>query len=388
MKRFPLNTIGQLSARIPPRLLCGPGPSNCNPRVHAAMALPQLGHLDPDFMTIMEDTKALLRYTMQTENVFTLPVSGTGSAAWEAAVANLTRPGDIHLVFVSGYFGLRHIDMAPRYGATIIREDVPWGTAFDTDYICNSIRKHKPDLVWICLAETSTGVLQPLEGVGECCRSLDKECLLLVDSVTGLGGVPFFCDQLKIDACYSGGQKCLSAPPGASPLTLGPRALHRMSQRKDSVKNWYLDMNSIAKYLFAEKGAPRQYHHTAPIINVYAIREALTIIAEEGLEETWKRHQETGDYFIKLIEEMGLEPVVKDPKIRLPNLITIKVPSGVDAAKVVTHCREKFNIEIGTCLGELAGKAWRVGLMGYNSRKDVALTVAAALKDALHYSGF
>nr|AND95621.1 Alanine-glyoxylate aminotransferase [Chromera velia] len=388
VQKNPIKEVGNLNP--PTRLLCGPGPGNAHPRVHAAMSLPQIGHLDPAFMALVEDLKALLRYVWQTDNEFTIPVSGTGSAAWEAAVANLTSPGDVHLTCVNGYFGERHCDMASRYGAKVERLERPWGEAFTLAEITAAMEKTKPQILWLCYAETSTGIRQPMEGIAELCRK--HECLLMLDTVTAIGGVPLYLDKWGVDACYAGTQKCLSCPPGVAPLTLGPRALAKMAKRAEKgekVANWYLDMTMIQKYLVAAAGAPRVYHHTAPISMVYAFREALTLIAEEGLEEVWKRHSDTAEYFWGLMADMGLEMLVKDPNERLTSLHTVKVPEGINAAEAVKHCREKFRIEIGGGLGAaLSGKIWRIGLMGFNSRKEIALQVAAALKDALMAQGW
>ncbi|CEM02003.1 unnamed protein product [Vitrella brassicaformis CCMP3155] len=384
----PIAEVGRLDP--PTRLLCGPGPGNAHPRVHAAMSIPQIGHMDPAFLDIVEDLKKLLRYAWQTENVFTIPVSGTGSAAWEAAVANVTSPGDIHLTCVSGYFGERHCDMASRYGADVRRIEKPWGEVFTLDEIKKAVAEHKPQVLWICYAETSTGARQPLDGIADVCHA--NNCLFMLDTVTAIGGVPLFLDKSGVDICYAGTQKCLSCPPGVAPLTIGPRALKKMEDRAakgEKVANWYLDMTMIQKYIVAPEGAPRVYHHTAPISMVYAMREALTLIAEEGLENCWKRHQETAEYFWGLIEAAGMEMLIPNKEHRLPSLHTVKVPQGIDAGKVVKHMREKFQIEIGGGLGaQLSGKVWRIGLMGYNSRKEVALTIVAALKDALVAQGW
>ena len=374
----------------PKRLLCGPGPGNAHPRVHAAMSLPQVGHMDAAFLQCAEELKGLLRYAWQTENAFTIPVSGTGSAAWEAAVANLTAPGDKHLVLVNGYFGQRHSDMASRYGAEVIELTKPWGDVFTVEEIDEACAKHKPQLIWVAHAETSTGACQPhLKEISDIARAYDA--LLLADTVTSIGGLPILIDEWGIDAAYAGGQKCLSCPPGIAPLTFGDRALEKMEQRQkkgDVVKNWYLDMNMIQKYLVTNDfGTPRVYHHTAPIVMAYAFREALTILAEETLEASWQRHRDTAEFFWDRLAAISLEPHVPYEN-RLPSLTTVKIPPGIDGAKVVTHLRENYQIEIAGGLGELNGVVWRIGLMGYNSRKENALLVASALQDALAQQGF
>mmetsp|Transcript_21304 Transcript_21304/g.66785 ORF Transcript_21304/g.66785 Transcript_21304/m.66785 type:complete len:443 (+) Transcript_21304:68-1396(+) len=373
----------------PKRLLCGPGPGNAHPRVHAAMSLPQVGHMDAAFLQCAEELKSLLRYAWQTENPFTIPVSGTGSAAWEAAVANLTSPGDTHLVLVNGYFGNRHCDMASRYGARVERLDKPWGEVYSVEEVEKAVKEHKPDVIWVAHAETSTGACQPMAELGAIARKYGA--LLMADTVTSIGGLPVLVDEWGIDACYAGGQKCLSCPPGIAPLTLGERALEKMTARNEAgekVANWYLDMNMIKAYLVTNDfGTPRVYHHTAPISMAYAFREALKILAEEGLEASWDRHRDTAEFFWNELDKAGLQCHVPYEH-RLPSLTTVKIPTGVDGARVVTHLREKFQIEIAGGLGELNGKVWRIGMMGYNSRKENALLVTNALRDALHHQGF
>jgi alanine-glyoxylate transaminase/serine-glyoxylate transaminase/serine-pyruvate transaminase len=373
----------------PKRLLMGPGPGNAHPRVHAAMSLPQVGHMDGAFLAAAEDIKTLLRYAWQTKNAFTVPCSGTGSAAWEAAVANLTSPGDTHLVLVNGYFGLRHCDMASRYGANIVKLEKPWGEVFSDDEVAAALAEHKPDTLLVAHAETSTGACQPMANLGDMCRDVD--CLLMADTVTSIGGLPVKLDEWGVDACYAGGQKALSCPPGIAPLTFGDRALRKMDERQargEVTANWYLDMNMIKQYLVVNDfGVPRVYHHTAPISMAYALREALTILAEEGLEASWARHRASAEFFWDELEKIGLECHVPWEH-RLPTLTTVKIPEGVDGGKVVTFLRENYNIEIAGGLGQLAGKVWRIGLMGYNSRKENAALVCAALRDALDAQGY
>jgi len=374
--------FGQLSP--PPRLMLGPGPSNAHPRVYTAMATPMVGHMDAHFIQLMEEAKELLRYTWQTKNPFTVPVSGTGSAAWEAAHANLTEYGDVTLCAVNGYFGERAVDMSSRYTNNVARIDRPWGEVFTIDEIKAAFEKYKPQLFWIAHAETSTGARQPLEGIADLCKQYD--CLLLTDTVTSIGGVPLFIDKWGIDAAYAGGQKALGIPPGMAPLTMGERALDKMSRRKEPVKNWYLDMNMIRKYMLAEGNAPRSYHHTAPISMLYAFREGLKVLSEETLEQSWQRHRENGELFWEGLKEIGLEPHV-DYKYRLPTLTTVKIPDGVDGKQVVNHCLQNYNIEIAGGLGQLAGKVWRIGFMGYNSKKENVLTLLGAFKTALKEQG-
>jgi alanine-glyoxylate transaminase / serine-glyoxylate transaminase / serine-pyruvate transaminase len=356
---------------VPPRLLLGPGPSNPPSRVLQAMAVHTVGHLDPTFIKIMKETQELLRYAWQTDNQFTIPVSGTGSAAMEAAVANCVEPGDTVLIGVNGYFGERLCDMASRYGAVVRRMDIPWGEVFDPLEIAAALEEHRPTVLGLIHAETSTGALQPLKGIGKLCREFD--CLFLLDTVTSLGGVPVFLDRRHVDISYSGSQKCLSCPPGASPLSLGPRALDRLQGRKSKVHNWYLDMTMVGKYW----GEERTYHHTAPVNMIYGLHEALRIVAEEGLAERWERHRETAEMLWAGLSNLGVECHVAHEH-RCPSLTTALVPEGIDAEAVRRFLLTRYNIEIGGCFGPLAGKAWRIGLMGHNARREnVALLLAA-----------
>jgi alanine-glyoxylate transaminase/serine-glyoxylate transaminase/serine-pyruvate transaminase len=368
-------SFSQLS--VPPRLLLGPGPSNAHPRVLQAMGMRQLGHLDPEFLEIMDRIQELMRYVWQTENEVCIPVSGTGSAAMEAAIANLVEPGDKVLIAVNGYFGLRMADMAERYGAEVVMIRKPWGKAFSLREISEAVVTNKPVLLGIVHAETSTGVRQELEGLGELCRA--NHALLLVDTVTSMGGVPLFIDDWKIDAAYAGSQKCLSCPPGISPLTIGDRAMEKIGARPGKVKNWYLDLSMLTKYW----GRERTYHHTAPISMTYGLYEALRLVAEEGLEARWERHRNNAGLLVDELRRIGLKPFVSD-EIRLSSLITVKVPEEVDPKRVSNSLLDDYNIEIGNGLGELAGKIWRIGLMGFNSRPENVAVLVAALEKILN----
>jgi alanine-glyoxylate transaminase/serine-glyoxylate transaminase/serine-pyruvate transaminase len=362
---------------VPSRILLGPGPSNAHPRILQALGMRQIGHLDPHFLKMMDEVQELLRYAFQTENRFTIPVSGTGSAAMEAAVCNITEPGDKVLIGVNGYFGSRLVDMAGRYGAEVQQMNRPWGEVFTLEEIKQGLEKYRPQVLGLVHAETSTGARQPLEGIGELCR--EHNCLLLVDTVTSLGGVPLFVDEWKLDAVYSGSQKCLNCPPGIAPLTFGEHAVARIKARKTKVANWYLDMTMLMNYWGS---GTRTYHHTAPINMNYALREALRIVAEEGLPARWKHHQENAETFWNGLQDMGLECHVSKEH-RLPSLSTVRIPGGVDGKAVQSYLLEKLNIEIAGGLGELAGKVWRVGLMGYNSHPANVLLILYALKTAL-----
>jgi alanine-glyoxylate transaminase/serine-glyoxylate transaminase/serine-pyruvate transaminase len=376
---MPINNTHRIQAGqldVPPRLLLGPGPSNAHPRVLQALSMRQVGHLDPKFIELMNEVQELLRYAWQTDNQFTIPVSGTGSAAMEASLANTVEPGDVVLVGVNGYFGLRLVDMAGRYGGDVRQIDKPWGGVFSLDDLRAGLEQHRPAILALVHAETSTGARQPLEGVADLCHEFD--CLLLVDSVTSLGGVPLMLDEWGVDVAYSGSQKCLSCPPGIAPLTLGPRAVEKLNNRQTKVANWYLDMSMLSKYW----GSERTYHHTAPINMNYALREALRLVAEEGLEARWARHQATAELFWDGLAEMGIECHVPHEH-RLPSLTTVRVPAGVDAKAVAGRLLREYNIEIAGGFGPLAGQIWRVGLMGFNSRPENVLLLLSALQEVL-----
>ncbi len=360
----------------PPRLLLGPGPSLVHPRVLRSMATPLIGHLDPYFLEIMGRTQVLLRYVFETENRLTVPISGTGSAAMEAAVANMVEPGDAVLVCINGYFGLRLVDMARRYGGEVRTIEKPWGEVFDVSEIAQALQANPAKVVAIVHAETSTGARQPMEGIADVVH--EHGGIIIVDAVTSLAGIPVQVDGDGIDVCYSGSQKCLSCPPGMSPITLSPRAEERLKARKIPVANWYLDLSMIQKYW----GEERTYHHTAPISSNYALYEALRIVAEEGLEARWKRHRDNAEILWDGLEEMGFSMHV-EPGFRLPMLTTARIPNGMDEVKVRKRLLEEYNIEIAGGLGELKGEVWRIGLMGYSSRKENVTLFLAALKDCV-----
>lgn len=361
----------------PKRLLLGPGPSNADPVVVAAMNHQPIGHLDPEYLRMMDEVQTLMRYAWQTNNELTYPVPGTGTAAMEATLANVVEPGDRVLVGVNGYFGHRLVDMAERYGAEVCTLNKPWGQVFSTQDIRDALKKQRPAILALVHAETSTGARQPLEEIGSICREFD--CLLIVDTVTSLGGVPIFLDEWQVDLAYSCSQKGLSCPPGVSPFTMGPRAVAKMERRQSKVKNWYLDASLLRKYW----GSDRTYHHTAPINLTYALREALRLLAEEGLEARWQRHQATAETFWEGLAVLGLECHV-EKAYRLPTLTTVKVPQDVDAKAVNKILLNTHNIEIGGGLGELGGKVWRIGLMGANSHLDRVETLLSALGQTLH----
>jgi alanine-glyoxylate transaminase / serine-glyoxylate transaminase / serine-pyruvate transaminase len=374
IKTNQLLTLNPLT--VPNRLLLGPGPCNANPTVLQAMSTNLLGHLDPAFLQIMDEIQSLLRYVWQTENPHTIAVSGTGSAAMEATIANSVEPGDVMLIGVAGYFGNRLVDMAGRYGADVRSISKPWGQNFSLEELRAAMATHRPKILGLVHAETSTGCRQPIEGVGELCREYD--CLLLLDTVTSLGGVPIHLDDWGVDLAYSCSQKGLGCAPGASPFTMSPRAMEKLLARKTKVPNWYLDMLLLGKYW----GVDRMYHHTAPINLYYGLREALRLISEEGIDNSWNRHQTNVEYLWSSLESIGLKLHVEQ-QYRLPTLTTVCIPEGVDGKAVAKQLLLEHNIEIGGGLGELAGKVWRVGLMGYNSKQDNVDRLIAALKQVI-----
>ncbi len=351
------------SISVPNRLLLGPGPSNSHPDVLKALALPPIGHLDPFYIDLMGEVQELLRYAWQTDNRLTLPMSGTGSAAMEATIANTVEPGDKILVAIKGYFGHRLVDMADRYRAEVSTIEKEWGKAFSIEEIESALIKYRPSILAMVHAETSTGVCQPLEGIGDLCRKYD--CLFLLDTVTSLGGVPLFLDAWGIDLAYSCSQKGLSCPPGLGPFTISPRAEKKLNSRLGKVPNWYLDVSLLNKYW----GSDRVYHHTAPVNMNFGIREALRLLSEEGLENAWNRHQLNARRLWEGFEKLGLDLYVKK-EIRLPTLTTVQIPKGVDGKAFTLHLLKNHGIEIGGGLGVLAGKVWRIGLMGYNSTSE------------------
>jgi alanine-glyoxylate transaminase/serine-glyoxylate transaminase/serine-pyruvate transaminase len=373
-------TLSELSP--PVRLLLGPGPSPVHPRVLRAMSTPLLGHLDPKFLEIMSEVQAQLRATFRTQNAFTIAVSGTGSAGMEAALVNVVEPGDAVVVAAAGAFGNRMVEIAGRAGGRVVKLEVPWGETCDLGRIEDALKKEgKVKAVAVVHAETSTGAHQPLEGLGRLCHQ--HGALLVVDTVTSLGGVPLEVDAWEIDACYSGTQKCLSCPPGLAPFTLSQRALDVVKSRKTKVQSWYLDASLVADYWSESK---RAYHHTAPISMVYALREALRLVLEEGLEPRWARHRRHSAALMAGLAALGCAPQAQEGH-RLPTLNCVKVPEGVDDGAVRRSLLQDHSIEIGGGLGPLAGKVWRIGLMGEGSRQENVLAVLAALEQAMSKAG-
>ncbi len=357
-----------------PRFLMGPGPSDVHSRVLKAMATPLIGHLDPQFIVMMDEVKAMLREVFRTKNEMTFAVSAPGSAGMEACLVNLLEPGDEALVCVNGVFGNRMSDIVERCGAKLRRIDAAWGTAIDPAQVKSALEQGSPKLVAIVHAETSTGVLQPLDEIGKLVH--DAGPLFVVDAVTSLGGVDVRVDDWGIDAIYSGTQKCLSAPPGLSPVSFNARAVEVVNRRKTKVQSWFLDIGLLRSYW---EGAKRAYHHTAPISSVYALREALRLVLEEGLEARFARHRRNHELLRDGLEELGCEFIVA-PEYRLPQLNTVKLPKGMEDASVRSQLLNDYNIEIGAGLGEFAGKAWRIGLMGCSSTENHINMLLSALK--------
>lgn len=358
------------------RVLLGPGPSMVHPRVLRAMAQPLVGHLDPQFLAVMGEVQELLRFVFQTRNRLTIPVSGTGSAGMEAALCNFIEPGDEVVIGVNGYFGERLCNMAQRYGATVRRLEKAWGEVFSPDEIEAELKKKPAKLVALVHAETSTGALQPMAGMADIVHRSGG--LLVMDCVTSLGGVPVQIDEWDIDIAYSGTQKCLSCPPGLSPLTVGERAAEVLRSRRSPVNNWYLDLTLIDRYW----GDSRTYHHTAPISMNYALREALRLVYEEGLENRFARHRRHAESLWAGLEELGFTMHVP-LEHRLPSLTTPRLPAGLNEQSIRSRLLSEYNIEIAGGLGELAGKVWRVGLMGYSSRRQNVTLLLAALKELM-----
>jgi alanine-glyoxylate transaminase/serine-glyoxylate transaminase/serine-pyruvate transaminase len=362
------------------RLLMGPGPSNVPARVLQAMSAPCIGHLDPYFLSVMDETQGLLRFLFQTENPLTIPVSGTGSAGMETCFVNLVEPGDEVVVCIHGVFGTRMADIVQRIGGVLITVEGEWGRAIDPEAVRKAVKGRSPKLLAIVHAETSTGVCQGLEDIAGIAH--EAGALFLVDMVTSLGGMKVSVDRTGIDAVYSGTQKCISCPPGLAPISFSAAAMDVLESRKSPVLSWYLDMSMVKSYW----GTERKYHHTAPINMIYAFREALRIIAEEGLEARFARHKQNHRALVAGIEAMGLTMLVPESE-RLPMLNAIRIPEGVDDLKVRRALLNDFGIEIGGGLGALQGKIWRVGLMGQSSYRNNVVLFLAALETILKAEG-
>jgi alanine-glyoxylate transaminase/serine-glyoxylate transaminase/serine-pyruvate transaminase len=379
-----MSTINPLDFRdINPgeRLLMGPGPSDVAARVLQALAAPCIGHLDPYFLATMNETQQLLRHLFQTANALTIPISATGSAGMEACFVNLVECGDEVAVAVNGVFGTRMCDIVNRIGGKLVKVECEWGRAVDPAAVAKAVKGCNPKVVAVVHAETSTGACTPLEDISRIAH--EAGALFLVDCVTSLGGMEVAIDKMNVDAAYSGTQKCISCPPGLSPVTFSANAIRALEHRQSPVVSWYLDLSMVRDYW----GSERKYHHTAPVNMVYAIREALRIIAEEGLAARFARHRLNHRALVAGLEAMGLSMLVPE-KERLPMLNAVCIPDGVNDAKVRKALLNDFAIEIGGGLGQFAGKVWRVGLMGHSCRRKNVFLFLSALETVLKAEGF
>jgi alanine-glyoxylate transaminase/serine-glyoxylate transaminase/serine-pyruvate transaminase len=372
--------VGELNP--PNRLMLTPGPSSVDPRVYRAMAAPLVGHLDPWFKGCMDDTQALLRHIFQTENRLTMPLSASGSGGIEASVLNTLEEGDEAIVCVNGLFSDRMAVIAGHTPAKVTRVEAPYGKVVDPEDVRRAGKGKKIKMVGLAQGETSSGVLTELDGFRKVADELGA--LLVVDAVASLAAVPLHIDNQRIDICFSGTQKAISAPPGMSPITVSPRAEEAFRNRKTKVQSWYFDLTTAMNYW----GQERLYHHTPPISLIYGLREAMRIVIEEGLEARWERHRVNQMALIAGLEAMGLQLLVKKPAERLPTVTAVMIPDGVDDAKVRDQLLDEFNIEIAGGLGPLKAKIWRVGLMGHCSQKPYVLLFLAALEKVLLDHGF
>ncbi|XOV79479.1 MAG: pyridoxal-phosphate-dependent aminotransferase family protein [Aestuariibacter sp.] len=363
----------------PRRTLMGPGPSDVNPQVLAALAKPTIGHLDPLFIGLMEEVKELLQYAFQTNNEFTIAVSAPGSAGMETCFVNLVEPGEKVIVCINGVFGGRMKENVTRCGGEAIVVEQAWGRAVDPDAVEDALKAH-PDAKFLAFvhAETSTGACSDAKTL--CALAQKYDCLSIVDAVTSLGGIELRVDEWGIDAIYSGSQKCLSCVPGISPVSLSPKAVEKIKQRKTPVQSWFLDQTLVMGYWSGE--GKRSYHHTAPVNSIYALHESLLLLQQETLPAAWERHQMQHAQLAAGLQELGLEFVVPESE-RLPQLNTVTIPDGIDDAQVRNYLLNEFNLEIGAGLGAFAGKAWRIGLMGYGAKSENVALCLAALKKAL-----
>src|SRR4051812_10484350 len=360
----------------PVRTLLGPGPSDIHPRVLAALSRPTVGHMDPYYLQIMDELQSMLQQVFRTKNRLTMAISGTGSAGQEATVLNLVEPGDKVLVCVNGVFGGRLADMAERAGGEVSKIERPWGEVFFVAEIKDALARVKPKIVAIVMAETSTGAWQPIEEIAAAVR--DAGAMLILDTVTALGGIPVEIDRWQIDAVYSGTQKCLGCPPGLAPVSFSERAVQKILSRKEKVRSWYLDVSLIANYW----GGDRVYHHTAPINMTYALHESLRLVLEEGLENCFARHRKNHLALKAGLAAIGIEYATQAGR-ELPQLNAVRIPAGVEDVAIRKGLLERFGIEIGAGLGAFKGKVWRIGLMGYSSRETNVLVFLAALEQIL-----
>lgn len=369
-----------ISSFVPPlRMLMGPGPSDVHPRILAAMARPTIGHLDPHFVRMMDELKSLLQYALKTKNQLTIPISAPGSAGMEACFVNLLEPGDTAIVCSNGVFAGRMKENVERCGATVVMVEDAWGEAVDANKLEQALKDNpKASLVAFVHAETSTGVRSDCQTLVKLAHQHD--CLTIVDAVTSLGGSELRVDEWGIDALYSGSQKCLSCTPGLSPVTFSERATEKIRGRKTKVQSWFLDLNLVMGYWGGT--GKRAYHHTAPINSLYGLHESLVMLQEEGLEQAWQRHEDNHRRLRRGIEALGLSFLVEE-SARLPQLNAVTVPTDVDEAEVRTRLLRDYSLEIGAGLGALAGKIWRIGLMGHSSSPKNVIYCLGALDAVL-----
>ena len=372
--------IGELNP--PVRLMLTPGPSSIDPRVYRAMATPLVGHMDPWFKGCMDDTQVLLRQIFQTENRITMPLSASGSGGIEASVVNTLEEGDEAIVAVNGVFSERMYEIATRATSKVTKVEAPYGKPVDAEDVRRAGKGKKIKIIGLAQGETSTGVLTNIAAFRKVADELGA--LLIVDTVASLAAVPLHVDRERIDICFSGSQKAISAPPGMSPITVSPAAEEVFRNRKSKVQSWYFDLTTAMNYW----GKDRLYHHTPPISLIFALREAMRLVMEEGLEARWERHRMNQLALIAGLEAMGLKLLVENPADRLPTVTAVMIPGGVDDAKVRNQLLDEFNIEIAGGFGPIKGKIWRVGLMGYCSQKPFVLLFLAALEKCLLDQGY
>uniref|UniRef100_A0A3Q1AJZ8 Alanine--glyoxylate aminotransferase n=1 Tax=Amphiprion ocellaris TaxID=80972 RepID=A0A3Q1AJZ8_AMPOC len=368
---------------VPHHHMFGPGPSNVPPRILEAGANPVIGHMHPEIFEIMSDIKSGIQYMFQTQNKMTLAVSGTGHTAMECAIFNTVEPGDSVLAAVNGIWGERAAEMAERIGAKVNTIVAPPGGYLTNTDIEKALSKHRPALFFLAHGESSTGVLHPLDGIGQLCHKYN--CLFLVDSVASIGGTPLYMDQQEIDILYTGSQKVLNAPPGTAPISFSERACQKVFNRRTKPVSFFLDLNWLANYWGCDDKPTRVYHHTGPVTAFYSLRESLAVLAEEGLENSWERHETVAEYFHAGLESMGLKLFVKEKQARLPTVTTIVAPYGYDWKEIMSYIMKTHNLEISGGLGPSVGLVLRVGLMGCNSSKANVDMVLAALRDALKH---
>ena len=372
--------IGELNP--PVRLMLTPGPSSLDPRVYRALSTPLVGHMDPWFKGCMEDTQVLMRQIFQTENRITMPLSASGSGGIEASLVNTLEEGDEAIICVNGWFSDRMAEIAGRTSAKVTRVEAPYGTTVDPEEVRKAGKGRRIKIIGLAQGETSSGVLTQLAGFREVADELGA--LLIVDTVASLAAVPLHIDNERVDVCFSGTQKAISAPPGMSPITVSPKAEEVFRNRKTKVQSWYFDLTTAMNYW----GKDRLYHHTPPISLIFALREAMRLTLEEGLENRWERHRQNQLALIAGLEAMGLEMLVKDPAERLPTVTAVMIPNGIDDGKVRNQLLEEFNIEIAGGLGPLKAKIWRIGLMGYCSQRANVLLFLGAFEKVLLDQGY